>query len=373
VAGGQERELRRRIKSVQSTRKITKAMELIAASQISRAQSRIAANRPYREGMARIILEAAAGDRAAAEKLLGVPESISRVVVLVIVGDRGLSGGYNSSVLRAAERLVSKLKREGTDVTVVAVGKKALSYLRFRGIVAAHSFQGFSDKPTFADARDVAAATAAPFVQGAADQVLMVSMRFLSSATQAVETRQLLPLPEPQGAAAGAPRGIGVIPYEPAARDGGGDGERRRAGALAHPGDEPGPTGLDYDRDHGDCGWRRGAAPGKGACMTITTDTETQLETGRVVAITGPVVDVEFPPHSLPEINHAVEMDLELDGKRITVTGEVAQQIGEGRVRCVCMQPTDGLVRGAVVRQTGRGITVPVGTAVLGHVFNVGR
>jgi F-type H+-transporting ATPase subunit beta len=105
--------------------------------------------------------------------------------------------------------------------------------------------------------------------------------------------------------------------------------------------------------------------------MTITTDTETQLETGRVVAITGPVVDVEFPPHSLPEINHAVEMDLELDGKRITVTGEVAQQIGEGRVRCVCMQPTDGLVRGAVVRQTGRGITVPVGTAVLGHVFNV--
>lgn len=215
MAGGQERELRRRIKSVQSTRKITKAMELIAASQISRAQSRIAANRPYREGMARIILEAAAGDRAAAEKLLGVPESISRVVVLVIVGDRGLSGAYNSSVLRAAERLVSKLKREGTDVTVVAVGKKALSYLRFRGIVAAHSFQGFSDKPTFADARDVAAATAAPFVQGAADQVLMVSMRFLSSATQAVETRQLLPLPEPEGAAAEATPTDGYTEFEP--------------------------------------------------------------------------------------------------------------------------------------------------------------
>ena len=101
------------------------------------------------------------------------------------------------------------------------------------------------------------------------------------------------------------------------------------------------------------------------------TDTATKLETGRVVAITGPVVDVEFPPHALPEINHAVEMDVELDGKQLTVTGEVAQQIGEGRVRCVCMQPTDGLVRGAVVRNTGRGITVPVGNAVLGHVFNV--
>jgi F-type H+-transporting ATPase subunit beta len=95
------------------------------------------------------------------------------------------------------------------------------------------------------------------------------------------------------------------------------------------------------------------------------------LESGRVVAITGPVVDVEFPPHSLPEINHAVEMDLTLDGVTITVVAEVAQQIGEGRVRCVCMKPTDGLVRGAEVRQTGRGITVPVGDAVLGHVFNV--
>jgi F-type H+-transporting ATPase subunit beta len=102
-----------------------------------------------------------------------------------------------------------------------------------------------------------------------------------------------------------------------------------------------------------------------------TTETKAALETGRIAAIAGPVVDVEFPPHGLPEINHAVEMDLELDGETITVTAEVAQQIGEGRVRCVCMQPTDGLLRGAVVRQTGRGITVPVGNAVLGHVFNV--
>jgi len=104
--------------------------------------------------------------------------------------------------------------------------------------------------------------------------------------------------------------------------------------------------------------------------MTIAPE-KTSLETGRVVAIAGPVVDVEFPPHALPEINHAVEMDLDLDGELITVTAEVAQQIGEGRVRCVCMKPTDGLVRGAIVRNTGRGISVPVGDAVLGHVFNV--
>jgi len=97
----------------------------------------------------------------------------------------------------------------------------------------------------------------------------------------------------------------------------------------------------------------------------------TALEEGRVVAIAGPVIDVEFPPHALPEINHAVEVDLELEGEKVTVTAEVAQQIGEGRVRCICMQPTDGLVRGAPVRNTGQGISVPVGDVVLGHVFNV--
>ncbi|MGH9087820.1 MAG: F0F1 ATP synthase subunit beta, partial [Acidimicrobiales bacterium] len=95
------------------------------------------------------------------------------------------------------------------------------------------------------------------------------------------------------------------------------------------------------------------------------------LEDGRVVAIAGPVIDVEFPPHALPEINHAVQVDLELEGQKVTVTAEVAQQIGEGRVRCICMRPTDGLVRGAPVRNTGAGLTVPVGDAVLGHVFNV--
>src|SRR5579862_678389 len=98
---------------------------------------------------------------------------------------------------------------------------------------------------------------------------------------------------------------------------------------------------------------------------------ERRLEEGRVVAIAGPVIDVEFPLHALPEINHAVEVDLELEGRKITVTAEVAQQIGEGRVRCICMRATDGLVRGAKVRQTGHGLTVPVGPVVLGHVFNV--
>ena len=104
---------------------------------------------------------------------------------------------------------------------------------------------------------------------------------------------------------------------------------------------------------------------------TVAEDAKIQSTDGRVVAIAGPVVDVEFPPGALPEINHAVEMELEIEGHRELITAEVAQQIGEGRVRCICLRPTDGLRRGTSVVNTGRGITVPVGDAVLGHVFNV--
>jgi F-type H+-transporting ATPase subunit beta len=106
--------------------------------------------------------------------------------------------------------------------------------------------------------------------------------------------------------------------------------------------------------------------------MTTTVDSpRTELKEGRVVAIAGPVVDVEFPGDALPEINFAVEMDVELGGETITITAEVAQQIGDSRVRVICLKPTDGLRRGTKVRNTGRGLTMPVGDGVLGHVFNV--
>jgi F-type H+-transporting ATPase subunit beta len=104
---------------------------------------------------------------------------------------------------------------------------------------------------------------------------------------------------------------------------------------------------------------------------TVTEDTASEQSEGRVVAIAGPVVDVEFPPGALPEINYAVDMEIDVEGEKIQVTAEVAQQIGEGRVRCICLKPTDGLRRGTAVVNTGKGITVPVGDAVLGHVFNV--
>jgi len=109
--------------------------------------------------------------------------------------------------------------------------------------------------------------------------------------------------------------------------------------------------------------------------MTVTAEPtssqSSELKDGRVVAIAGPVVDVEFPHDALPEINTALEMEAELEGNTITIVAEVAQQIGEGRCRAICMKPTDGLRRGTIVRNTGRGITMPVGDGVLGHVFNV--
>jgi len=101
------------------------------------------------------------------------------------------------------------------------------------------------------------------------------------------------------------------------------------------------------------------------------TATEPQLKDGRVVTIAGPVVDVEFPPGALPEINHAIEFDVTIEGETTKVMAEVAQQLGDGRIRAVALKPTDGLTRGASVRNTGRGISVPVGDVTLGHIWNV--
>src|SRR4051812_8091137 len=110
--------------------------------------------------------------------------------------------------------------------------------------------------------------------------------------------------------------------------------------------------------------------------MTITDPTtagaaDSELKEGRVVAIAGPVVDVEFPRGHLPEIETALELTIDLDGTKTVVTAETMQQIGDGRVRAICLKPTDGLRRGTTVRNLGRGLSMPVGNGVLGHVLNV--
>jgi F-type H+-transporting ATPase subunit gamma len=199
MPGGQEQILRRRIRSIQATQKITRAMELIAASQIVRAQGRIAGAAPYLNGIADVLAAAAEDAGATAGRVLGVPESPQRVLVVAIVADRGLCGGYNANVLRPTERLVSANAIPGVEYRLVSVGRKAQSFFRFRHIEVETSFMGFSDRPSFEDARAIAAAVTPPFLEELVDQVLVVSTRFLSAGTQVVETRQLLPLPEPAG------------------------------------------------------------------------------------------------------------------------------------------------------------------------------
>jgi F-type H+-transporting ATPase subunit gamma len=225
VAGGQERILRRRIKSIQSTKKITKAMELIAASQIVKAQGRIAAARPYQHGMARIVLETALGDPDAAGRLLGTPESVGKVAVLSVVSDRGLCGGYNTMVFRATERLLAQYVSSSTEWRLFTVGKKAQSYFRYRNQPVEASFIGMSERPTFTDAREVAAAVLTPFVEGEVDQVVVVSTRFVSAGTQKVEVRQLLPLIDPR-------------------QGSGDDADASGAAAPAADGDAEGPKGY---------------------------------------------------------------------------------------------------------------------------------
>jgi F-type H+-transporting ATPase subunit gamma len=199
VPGGQERILRRRVKSIQSTQKITRAMELIAASQIVRAQNRIAGAAPYLTGIAEVLAEAAADAGDNAGRVLGVPDSPQRVLVVPLVADRGLCGGYNANVLRPTERMLRANASSGVEYRLVTAGRKAQSFFRFRHIEIEMSFAGFSERPTFEDARAIAAAITPPFLEEQVDQVLVVSTRFLSAGSQVVETRQLLPLPEPAG------------------------------------------------------------------------------------------------------------------------------------------------------------------------------
>lgn len=193
MAGGQERILRTRIRSVESTKKITRAMELIAASRMSRAQARIAGARPYLHGMERVLNDVAS-DGTAPERLIGTPESPEHVAVIVIVSDRGLCGGYNAFVLRAAERLMAAGEAAGRDYTVTSAGKKAVGYFRFRDRPLRRSFS-MPDAPSYEDAREITATVVPGFLSGELDLVQLVSTRFVSAGIQTVTTRQILPLP----------------------------------------------------------------------------------------------------------------------------------------------------------------------------------
>ncbi len=194
MAGGKERVLRRRIRSVQTTKKITKAMELIAASRIVKSQQRVLAARPYADQITEVIRNLAAAGAGGGAPLLAQREQIDTIATIVIGGDRGLCGGYNTNAIRMAERNQAAQRREGKQTALFAVGRKVDSYFRFRKVDVEGSFTGFLDEPHYENAREIAAAVVPKFEDGTFDRVDIVYTQFLSAGTQRVVTRQFLPL-----------------------------------------------------------------------------------------------------------------------------------------------------------------------------------
>jgi F-type H+-transporting ATPase subunit gamma len=194
MAGGQERILRRRIRSINATKKITRAMELIAASRIVRAQAQVQAAVPYSDTITDVVRDLAAAGAAAASPLL-TPRPETRKVAHVVIGaDRGLCGGYNSGVIRAAEGSMRENAELGRDYGLVVVGRKAEGYFRYRDYRIDGSFTGFSERPTYEDARNIARALEGPFLAGDYDLVELIYTRFVSIGNQEVVVRPLMPL-----------------------------------------------------------------------------------------------------------------------------------------------------------------------------------
>ena len=194
MAGGQERVLRRRIKSVQSTKKITKAMELIAASRIAKAQERVVAARPYAERITQVIRNLAAAGAGGDSPLLHQREHVESVAYVVVTADRGLAGGYNSTVIRLAERALLADRAEGRTTHLITVGKKAHGYFRFRGYEIDASFAGFSESPTYEDAREVARHVNERFESGEYHEVKLAYTQFLSMGSQTARLVPYMPL-----------------------------------------------------------------------------------------------------------------------------------------------------------------------------------
>ncbi|MDP9069764.1 MAG: F0F1 ATP synthase subunit gamma [Actinomycetota bacterium] len=194
MAAGKEKELKKRIKSVQSTKKITKAMEMIAASRIVKAEQRVSAARPYSEQITEVIRRLATEGVDVDHPLLKEPEQVGKVAFIAITGDRGLAGAYNSSVIRATERAMNEEQSKGRDYSLVLLGKKAESYFRFKGYRIDASFSGMSEQPSYEDAKEVAAAVIEPFEEGDVDLVQLAYTQFLSAGRQRVAVRQFMPL-----------------------------------------------------------------------------------------------------------------------------------------------------------------------------------
>ena len=196
------RELRSRKTSVSTTKKITRAMELIAASRIIKAQQRARAATPFARELTRAV-SAVATYSNVDHPLTTEKDNPSRAAILLITSDRGLAGAYSSSVIKAGEQLSSLLRQEGREVVPYLTGRKAIGFFQFRRRQVAQQWEGFSDAPTYRDAREIADALIEAFLtptdEGGVDEIHVVYTRFVSMLTQTPEVVRLLPLEVVEG------------------------------------------------------------------------------------------------------------------------------------------------------------------------------
>jgi len=188
-------DLKRRVRSITNTRKVTKAMELVASARLRRSQQRIEAMRPYADRMLELMAGVSKAAGAVRLPLLERREQIQKVAIVPVTADRGLAGGFNAQVIRRSLALMREQQGEGREVVWFSTGRKAASTLRFRRMSVAQSWIGFSERPAYSDAQTIAHAVSEAYVNGDVDTVYVVYNAFVSALTQKVTVRELLPIP----------------------------------------------------------------------------------------------------------------------------------------------------------------------------------
>ncbi|MFC8784327.1 MULTISPECIES: F0F1 ATP synthase subunit gamma [Streptomyces] len=223
--GAQLRVYKRRIRSVTATKKITKAMEMIAASRVVKAQRKVAASTPYATELTRAVTAVGTGSNTK-HPLTTQAETVTRSAVLLLTSDRGLAGAFNSNAIKAAEQLTERLEREGKQVETYIVGRRGVAHYNFRERKIAESWSGFTDEPTYADAKTVAAplieAIEKDTAEGGVDELHIVYTEFVSMMTQQALGAQLLPLRLEEVAQETARSEGEILPlydFEPSAED----------------------------------------------------------------------------------------------------------------------------------------------------------
>jgi F-type H+-transporting ATPase subunit gamma len=190
-----QRDVRNRITSVKNIQKITRAMEMVAAARLRRAEQRIAVLRPYAGAIRRMTRQAAeAAGNVPSLPILSEHDSEQRVGLVLITADRGLAGAFNSQIIRAGVRAAAEYRGEGKEVEFFVSGRRGVSSISFRGFTPAASFTGFSDRPAYADAREIAQAVMAAYIDGEVDRVELFYNGYVSAISQVARRETLLPL-----------------------------------------------------------------------------------------------------------------------------------------------------------------------------------